>query len=641
MYIRRTKTKTVNRNEAYYTYRIVESIRLGRKVKQQTLLNLGKDFSLARDYWPLLCARIEQLLQGPNNKQGELFELSDELNQTLEAAAQRYSALILQKHAQPVGAVDLSKDEAEALIQEAQTSDYHRVDINHVEAQDARSIGGETLALHALQQLQLDQKLTALGFNGVDRAAGIGSIIGRMVSPGSELHTYDWLNYSRCLGELMGYDYGNLSLTRLYTVSDKLLKHQVELESFLAAQEQTLFNLQRHIVLYDLTNTYFEGQCNRNPKAQFGRSKEKRSDCPLVTLGLVLDGDGFPLTSQVFPGNASEPASLETMLTGLQQKQSHEGKHPIVIMDAGIASQDNIDWLKEHGYHYLVVSREKHTLDPREQANTVLVREEGQNKVTVYSETDTETQEIRLYCHSEQKAKKEHAIRNRFHIRLEEALIHLHAGLTKKGCIKNYEKILQKIGRLREKNKCVAADYRIDVIPDEKKNNAIAIQWQRQSASDRKDQHSGVYCLRTNIPDWSEQQLWETYIMLTEIEATFRSLKTELGLRPVYHQKEERVTGHLFISLLAYHLVHTLRYQLKRQGIHLSWDSIRKIMATQQRITISMPTDKDKTINLRTTTKAEPRHKQIYDALGVKYDPIGKTKLIIDNKKYVVPTEIA
>jgi transposase len=638
MYIRRTKTKTLNQNEAYYTYRIVESMRLGQKVKQRTLLNLGKEFSIDQAHWPLLCARIEQLLQSSDGVQSEIFDLADELNQTLEAAAQRYTALILHKHSIPVELTETSSGDTGQTTEGGDESDYHRVDINHLEALDARSIGAETLALHAVQQLQLDQKLTALGFNGVDLAAAIGSIIGRMVAPGSELSTHQWLQHHSCLGEMIDYDYGNLSLTRLYTVSDKLLKHQAALESHLATQESNLFNLQRSIVFYDLTNTYFEGQCHRNPKAQFGRSKEKRSDCPLVTMGLVLDGEGFPLTSQVFPGNASEPGTLQTMIAGLQEKQSFDDK-PIVIMDAGIASQDNIDWLIEHGYHYLVVSREQRKLDPREQTDAVLVRENQQSKVTVYSETDTETQETRLYCHSEQKAKKEQAIRNRFHVRLEEALDHLHAGLSKKGTIKNYEKILQKIGRLREKNRRVAMDYQIDVIPDDKKNNAIAIQWQRQPASQQKDQNSGVYCLRTNLPDWSEQQLWETYIMLTEIEATFRSLKTELGLRPIYHHKEERVTGHLFISLLAYHLVHSLRFQLKQQGIHLSWDSLRNIMSTQQRITLKMPTDENKTIHLRTTTQAEVRHKKIYDALGIKYDPLGKSKMVMDNSKSVVPTK--
>jgi len=545
---------------------------------------------------------------------------------TLEAAAQRYSKLIIAKLALPV---DPSSPE----------QDYHRVDINHVEAVQARSIGTETLALHAVMQLQLDQKLTALGFNKLELAAALGSIIGRMVSPGSELQTHDWLQSRSGLGELLDHDYGTTSLTRFYKISDKLLKHQVALEAFLAAREQTLFDLNRSIVLYDLTNTYFEGQCAANPKAQFGRSKEKRSDCPLVTLGLVLDGNGFPLGSQVFPGNASEPATLSLMLVGLQGKNPLTVK-PVVIMDAGIASAENIAWLIERGYQYLVVSRERTLKDPRDQETAVIVRQTQHNSVAVYREIDAETGETRLYCHSELKAKKEQGIRNRFHVRLEASLDKLQAGLGKKGTTKNYAKILERIGRLREQHSRVASDYEIVVLADDEKNNATAIEWKCKPQSDQKDQDCGVYCLRTNIKDWSEQQLWTTYTMLTEIEATFRSLKTDLGLRPVYHQKEDRVTGHLFITLLAYHLVHTLRYQLKLQGIHLGWDSLRNIMSTQQRLTIILPTDINKTIHLRTTTKPEVRQQQLFAALSIKPDPLGKCKTVIDNKKSVVPPEV-
>ena len=261
-------------------------------------------------HWPLLTARIDQLLQGSAPHQAELFHLADEVGQLLEAAAERYSDLIIAKLAQPMAVATAEQD-------------YQRVDINRVDAVECRSIGAETLALHAIDQLQLAQKLTALGFNGVDLAAALGSIIGRMVSPGSELHTHEWLQSCTALGELLDHDFGSTSLSRLYRISDQLLKHQAALEDFLAGQEQTLFDLNRRIVLYDLTNTYFEGQCAGNPNAQFGRSKEKRSDCPLVTLGLVLDGDGFPLGSQVFPGNASEPATLKIMLEGLQ------GKNPL------------------------------------------------------------------------------------------------------------------------------------------------------------------------------------------------------------------------------------------------------------------------------------------------------------------------
>ena len=258
------------------------------------------------------------------------------------------------------------------------------------------------------------------------------------------------------MGELLDHDYGSTSLTRLYTISDKLLQHQPALETFLGAQEQTLFDLNRSIVLYDLTNIYFEGQCTRNPKAQSGRSKEKLKCCPLVTLGLVPDGNGFPLSSQVFPGNASEPATLSLMLDGLHGKNPLPGEKPVIIMDAGIASAENIAWLTERDYLYRVVSRERYVPDPRDQDNAVLVRKTEQNKVTVYRAIDAETKEPRLYCYSDQKAKKERAIRNRFHVRLEEALDKLNTGLDKKGTLKNYAKILERMGRLREKKTAVS-----------------------------------------------------------------------------------------------------------------------------------------------------------------------------------------
>ncbi|MFA5920496.1 MAG: IS1634 family transposase [Methylococcaceae bacterium] len=349
----------------------------------------------------------------------------------------------------------------------------------------------------------------------------------------------------------------------------------------------------------------------------------------------------FRSVARSFRVTPVEPATLALMLDGLQGQNPLPSEKPVIIMDAGIASAENIAWLSKRGYLYLVVGGEqRYVQDPRDQDNAVLVRETGQNKVTVYRAIDAETGETRLYCHSDQKAKKEQAIRNRFHVRMEAALDKLNAGFDKKGTIKNYAKILERIGRLREKNSRVAQNYCIEVTADDEKNNAIRIKWRREPQSEQKDHHCGSYCPRTNIPNWSEEQLWTTYTMLTEIEATFRSLKTDLGLRPVYHHKEDRVTGHLFITLLAYHLVHTLRYQLKQQGIHLSWDSIRNIMSTQQRITITLPTDDNKTIHLRTTTKPELRQKQIYAALSIKPDPIDKCKTIIDKKKFVVPFEI-
>jgi len=621
MYIRKTKIKNSRQGDAYYTYRIVESIRDGNKVKQKTLLNLGKHFDIDPSYWSALICRIEQLLQRDvEGKQTDLFDLQQELDETLEKAAQRYSAQIIHKQSQPV-VTSLNKP-----LSKDNVPHYETVDINELEALTPRSIGVESIAWHAIKQLQLDKKLTESGFNGKDKAAALGNIIGRMTAPGSERATLQWLSTQSALGELIEHDFETTTLTRLYTAGDQLLKSQSTLEDFLYTREKNLFALNSTIILYDLTNTYFEGTCAANPKAEFGRSKEKRSDCRLVTMGLVLGGEGFPINSRIFNGNASEPKTLQEMIEGLNKDSAQS---PVIVLDAGIASQDNIDWLVENNFQYIVVSRERYKENPQESEDAVYIKEEPGNKITASRVEDKENEEVLLYCHSEQREKKDAAIRSRFHQRFEEAVTKLHEGLSKKGCTKRYDKILESIGRIKQKNSRVAQDYEIEVTPDKDKKNATAINFKHLEKSHKKDKLSGVYCLRSNILNWTEKELWNTYVMLTDLEATFRSMKTELGLRPVYHQKEERVTAHLFITLLAYHLVHTIRYQLKNKGIDLSWHSIRKLLSTQQRITISMPTQDKKMVYIRVTSKAETMQKKLFDALGISTDPIGNVKTII------------
>ncbi|MEN8250586.1 MAG: IS1634 family transposase [Bacteroidota bacterium] len=623
MYIRKTKIKNSKQGDAYYTYRIVESIREGHKVKQKTLLNLGKNFDIDPMHWPALISRIEQLLlDNSQGEQADLFDVQQALDETLEKAAQRYCALIIHKQSQPIVSTT-----ANQLSPEEDIHHYETVDINELKALKARSIGVETIAWHAMKQLQLDQKLTQCGFNGKNTAAALGNIIGRMIAPGSERSTQQWLSSQSALGELMDHDYETTTLTRLYTVGDQLLKSQSALESFLYTQEKNLFNLSSTIILYDLTNTYFEGSCAANPKAEFGRSKEKRSDCRLVTMGVVLDAEGFPMNSRIFNGNASEPGTLQEMIEGLNKSSDQS---PVIVLDAGIASQDNINWLVENSFQYIVVSREHYKENPQGSSDAVFVKNAPGNTVTVKRVDDKDNDEVLLYCHSEKREKKDAAIRSRFHQRFEEALSKLHQGLSKKGCTKRYEKILESIGRIKQKNSRVAQDYAIEVIADNEKKNATSIHFKRLDKSDEKDKLSGVYCLRSNILNWTEEQLWYTYVMLTDLEATFRSMKTELGLRPVYHQKEGRVTAHLLITLLAYHLVHTIRYQLQKKDIHLSWHSIRQLLSTQQRITISMPTRDNKMIYVRTTSKAEPMQKKLFDALGISTDPIGNVKTIIE-----------
>jgi transposase len=186
------------------------------------------------------------------------------------------------------------------------------------------------------------------------------------------------------------------------------------------------------------------------------------------------------------------------------------------------------------------------------------------------------------------------------------------------------------LGRLKEKHTRVAQDYEILVNTDEEKTIATEIIWTRKDSTNTKGENAGVYCLRTDIKTLTEKELWQTYVMLTDVEASFKSMKSELGLRPIHHQKEERVTAHLFITLLAYHLVHTLRIQFKNEGINLSWQSIRDIMASQQRVTVSMPTADRQQIHIRSTTEPEPVHQMFFKALGLASDVLGSNKTVIE-----------
>jgi len=536
MYIRRTTIKPKRGAEPYFTYRLVESIRIGQQVRQRTLVNLGRHFEVPQEQWPALAQRIEQQLSG----QSAL--LAPALEACWEDCAQRYAALVLQ---------------AKASWGEGQTevADYHTIDANTVELMRPRSIGIEHVALSALQQLNVEALLGQLGLNRTSRMAALGTLVARLACPGSDLASHRWLQQQSGLGELLSYDYERLALKRFYQAADELWQHKAALEQALFEQEQHLFALDEVITLYDLTNTYFEGQSQANEHAAFGRSKEKRSDCPLVTLALVLDSSGFIKHSEVLAGNISEPGTLEKLLGELNAL----APTPTVVLDAGIATQANIDWLTAQGYRYVVVSRKRHREFDPDQA--VTVHQTEQQQIRVQRQINPDTAEVELYCHSLQREAKERQINEQFAQRFENALHKLDDGLHKPRTVKRYDKVLQRLGRLKQQYARVAQHYTIDVEHDPDTQLATALQWSRSTSVEAT--HPGVYCLRTNQTDWDETTLWHTYTMLTDLEAVFRSLKSELGLRPVFHQTTERVSAHLFISVLAYHVVHTLRFQLR------------------------------------------------------------------------------
>ena len=615
MYIRRTKTRNTLTGEGYYTHRLVCSERIEGKVRQRTLLNLGRHFAVAQEHWPLLSSRLEELLSGQESL------LPADLPVKVEREAQRLLAQLVARQAEISAPAQTQTSEAKQP-----SGDIQSVDVDSLQLVRPRCVGTEQLGLWAMQQVGFIPMLEGLGLSGPQRAAMIGLIIGRMAAPGSELSTHRWLGETSALGELLDVDYEQMSLMQLYRASDLLMKHRNVIEKHLFNRVADLFGFSCTITLYDLTNTYFEGESATNPKAKRGHSKEKRSDCPLLTLGLVLDGSGFVRRSEVFAGNVSEGTTLKEMLQGLDAPTG-----ALVVMDRGIATEANLTWLREHGYRYLVVSRERNRQFNAEDA--VTIRNAADEKVhlqKVYSgEEGEENREVRLYCHSEQRAKKEEGIAKRFADRFEAELSKLSEGLSRPRTTKQIDKLRERIGRLKQKSHGACQHYQIELIPDESGQKAKELRWQRKPLDGTMVTHPGVYCLRSNETEWDEEQMWRTYIMLTDLEAVFRSLKSELGLRPIFHRKEERSDGHLFITVLAYQFVQLIRQKLQQQGNHASWKSLRTTLSNQCRITATFRRSDHRTLHVRKATQAEPAQLAIYKLLDIDPVPGGIRKMIV------------
>jgi transposase len=606
MFIRQTKTRSTSDGKSYFTHWLVESNRVGTKVRQRTLLNLGTNFDLPKDLWPELCIRIEQIL----NCEQPIFTI----DATIEKSAQHlYSQIIARR-----GEIEKLSNENGAK----NTGNFEEVDINSIQQIKPRTVGAEHVSLEALKDLQIPQILEEAGFSGRQQAEALGNIIGRMCAPRSERATASWLKEKSALGELLKYDFTAMPLMQLYRASDRLFKNKKLIEQKIFERVQDIFSFTPTITLYDLTNTYMEGNAEGNPKAKRGRSKEKRSDCPLITLGLTLDASGFIRHSQVFDGNVSEGSTLEKML-----KQLHAPEGALIIMDAGIASEENLEWLTLNKFNYLVVSRERKR--DIEMEKTSVIESAGGHQIHLQRQPGQHEGEVKIACWSEQRAMKDKSINTSFQEKYEQELNKINEGLHKPRTTKKRDPINQRIGRLKEKYKRVSSHYQINLKTNEVTGLVTELTWDYQPQPASKQTHPGVYKLRTTLTDWDDETLWRTYTMLTDLESVFRSLKSELGMRPVYHQTEDRCDGHLFITVLAYQAVQVIRRKLKDHGINESWVTLREKLNQQCRITATFKQRDGKTLHIRQASRPEEELGEIYKKLGISPDPGGLQRVRI------------
>lgn len=598
MFIKKTLKIDRSTGKEYASYYLVESIRTEKGPRQRTLLYMGSEIALPEGEHKLLAQCIAEIISGHRS----LFPYPD----NIERLAQIYTSQLIRHSSTP------KNDQANPEVKDL-PPEFVSIDVNSIEKSEPRSVGAEHLMLKMAEQLQLPQQLQKIGFSKTDVAVALGSIIARAVFPKSERSTYEWLCKKSGLGELLDFDFQKSSLDRLYQISDKLLAHKDALEISLEDIECKFHGYKSTIALYDLTNTYMEGHAKSNPKANHGVSKEKRKDCPLVTLGLVMNEHGFLNRTSILPGNASEPKTLEEMIESLSEH--YRLYKPTIILDAGIATNDNLAWLREKGYTYIVSARQDApSIDLEGDLEAVGDLNDLVKAALVKSEDDCE--ETWLYCESEAKEAVASAMKQSFKKRFEVDLKKLSDGLSKPKGRKKYTKVIERIGRLKEKHKRISGCYEINVVASADGATAIAIDCK---VLDEKmsDKLKGSYFLRTNLAAKSPKELWQIYNTLRGIEDVFRFMKSSLGLRPVYHQKEHRVDGHLWITVMAYHLIQNCLYQLNKQGISYQWASIRDIMMNRVRVTMQAKTEDGKTLYHRSSTKAEGEQKEIYRALGI------------------------
>ena len=554
--------------ERYSIYQLCESYRLDGRIRQRVIIGLGKLEELTTDEQKIqLGKRIEELLQGKPTLPLE------EQNAEVEGTARHFYNEILKKRR-----YDVKNGKA----------DWQLVDINTIKNKDAREVGPEWLCKQAFDQLGISDFLHTANWPEEKIKLAATHIISRTVYPASELKTVNFIKENSAISELTGYNKRQLTKDKLYGISKDLYAIKDQLESYLSHKTNELFDLDDKIILYDLTNTYFEGQVQHSKIAKFGRSKEKRSDAKLIVLAVVINREGFLKYSNIFQGNIADSKTLQTIVDAISNATSFSRRKPIVVMDAGIATEENLEMLRGKGYGYMCVVRtslKDYRADTEKEPVKIFDKKEQPIELMRVKPVDKESNDTYLWVKSKAKALKENSMNGLLSQRFEEGVQSINEGIHKKSGTKKLDKVNQRIGRLMEKYPSVHRYYDITVT-DDTKGTATSISCKQKTGVDI-DKKAGIYFLRTTLDENSEKTLWAIYNVIREIEYTFRVLKTDLDLRPIYHKTDEATMAHLNLGLLAYWLVATIRYQLKQQGYNHQWNEIVRIMNTQKLVTTS------------------------------------------------------
>jgi transposase len=614
VFIRAYHTTNKKTGKKYTAHKLVESFSTENGSRQRIVMQLGT-LTLPKGEWRKLAKSLESKLSG----QSMLL-----LDQNIEEIADKAI-----EHHELVRTVEAEK------IQRKENQELLNIDINSLATITHRSIGPEIVAHSTWNKLGMGSILSECGFDNRQKSLAEAVILGRLINPANDLATYRWFQSRSSLGEMLSSDLMQTGKDAFYEIVDDIMAHKETIEKKLAHREGQMYKRgSETIFLYDLTNTYFEGSCLNNSLATHGKCKSKRMDCPLVTMALVVDSMGFPILSQIYGGSQSEPKTLADIIKRIENDlygNQMSFIKPTFAMDRGIATTDNIELLSSEGYPYVVIERSDISKEYENEFKTAKTDFEiidtshksaygDVNNVYIKKVGHTE-KTCRVLCLSEGKERKEAAIDNKKEQNFLDDVNRLSKSIEI-GFVKSYDKVLVRIGRIKERHSRIAKYYVLNAIKSEV-GGLIEVIVGKKVEDNKPDKLLGCYVIETTHINLTAKEIWKLYMTLTRIEGAFRAMKSELGFRPVHHHNAERTKGHLFVSVLAYHLLNVIETEMKKEGDHRHWSTLREELGTHQRSTIIMTAENGNVHHLRLSGTPESEHKKIYKILGFK-DPLKK-----------------
>lgn len=616
MYIRRTESKY--KDKTYVNYQLVESHSTPKGPRQKVICSLGDLSPRPKKAWLELANKVVRALQDTP----DLIDSVEKPDEEVTAIVEKVRNAELRRRRVEQAVVPVADATVEVPESIAVLPDKVRIE-------EPRAAGHVHVGHQFWQRLDLDKILADAGLRPRARKLACAMVMNRLILPKAEHAMPEWFQ-SVALGDLLKSDFSEISDDSLYQMLDKLHPNRAMIETALCERERELFNLDQTVYLYDLTSHYFEGQANANPKAKRGYSRDHRPDCKQVVLGLVINRDGFPKAHEVFDGNTQDRASLDKMLDILDKRV---GLKPgqMVVVDRGMAHPENLEQITKRGLHYLVATRQAERdeylaelEDDSEFAE--IIREPSptnpmQKKSRVRVKKCKSENGMIVMCLSDGRVEKNRAIRGKQEGRLEADLKKLRKFVETAKKL-NPVKVGERIGRIKERYPRVARYWSIGFDAETKVLTTEKDEFKRAKA----EKLDGAWLLKTDRTDLTPDEAWRTYVLLTRAETAFRDMKTPLAERPIHHQREDRVETHIFLCLLAYHILISVEHTLRQQQDHRSWATVRETLSSHVIATVALPTADGAELHIRKASTPEPDQAALYKLLRVPTEIVKPTR---------------